>query len=48
MRHNRAIKKLITRLGGFRSFLDKDETSLEGQDESHKDEHTDDEKDALE
>jgi DNA-directed RNA polymerase specialized sigma24 family protein len=26
MRHNRAIKRLITRLGGFRPFLDKDET----------------------
>lgn len=25
MRHNRAIKKLITRLGGFRPYLDKDE-----------------------
>ena len=24
MRHNRAIKKLITRLGGYRPFLDKD------------------------
>jgi len=24
MRHNRAIKKLITRIGGFRPFLDKD------------------------
>ena len=26
MRHNRAIKKLITRLGGFRPFSDKDES----------------------
>jgi DNA-directed RNA polymerase specialized sigma24 family protein len=33
MRHNRAIKKLITRLGGFRSYLDKDETEQVGQDE---------------
>jgi hypothetical protein len=24
MRHNRAIKKLITRIGGFRPVLDKD------------------------
>lgn len=35
MRHNRAIKRLITRLGGFRPFLDKDETSEVGQDDSH-------------
>jgi DNA-directed RNA polymerase specialized sigma24 family protein len=33
MRHKRAIKRLITRLGGFRAFLDKD-----GQDEPNKDE----------
>jgi hypothetical protein len=26
MRHNRAIKKIINRLGGYRPFLDKDET----------------------
>jgi hypothetical protein len=32
MRHKRAIKRLITRLGGFRAFLDKD-----GQDEPNKD-----------
>ena len=38
MRHNRAIKKLITRLGGFRSYLDKDETEQVGQDESQQDE----------
>ena len=24
MRHNRAVKKLITRVGGFRPWLDKD------------------------
>ncbi len=24
MRHNRAVKKLITRIGGFRPWLDKD------------------------
>jgi len=34
MRHNRAIKKLITRLGGFRPFSDRDETSQEGDKES--------------
>jgi DNA-directed RNA polymerase specialized sigma24 family protein len=33
MRHNRAIKRLITRLGGFRPFLDKDETEQVRQDE---------------
>jgi hypothetical protein len=33
MRHNRAIKKLITRIGGFRPFLDR-ETSEEAEDES--------------
>ena len=38
MRHNRAIKKLITRLGGFRSYLDKDETEEVRQDESNHDE----------
>ena len=36
MRHKRAIKRLITRLGGFRPFLDKDETSEIGQDEPEK------------
>ena len=38
MRHNRAIKKLITRLGGFRSYLDKDETSEVGNDEPNQNE----------
>jgi DNA-directed RNA polymerase specialized sigma24 family protein len=38
MRHNRAIKKLITRLGGFRSYLDKDETEQVRQDEPEHDE----------
>jgi hypothetical protein len=33
MRHKRAIKRLITRLGGFRPFLDKDEASEVGNDE---------------
>jgi hypothetical protein len=43
MRHNRAIKRLITRLGGFRPFLDKDETSDVRNDDSH-DEDNDKEK----
>lgn len=34
MRHNRAIKRLITRLGGFRAYLEKDETVDEGQSEA--------------
>jgi DNA-directed RNA polymerase specialized sigma24 family protein len=34
MRHNRAIKKIINRLGGYRPFLDKDETDDKGDDES--------------
>ena len=38
MRHRRAIKKLITRLGGFRSYLDKDETEQVRDDESHQNE----------
>jgi hypothetical protein len=33
MRHKRAIKRLITRLGGFRPYLDKDEASDVGNDE---------------
>ena len=40
MRHNRAIKKLITRLGGFRSYLDKDESEQVGQDEPDHDENS--------
>jgi hypothetical protein len=36
MRHKRAIKRLITRLGGFRPFLDKDEATEVGQDEPEK------------
>jgi DNA-directed RNA polymerase specialized sigma24 family protein len=32
MRHNRAIKKVINRLGGYRPFLDKDETNEKGED----------------
>lgn len=35
MRHNRAVKRLITRLGGFRPFLDKDETSDVREDDGH-------------
>ena len=47
MRHRRAIKKLITRLGGFRSYLDKDETEQvrndepEGNEESEQGQETD-------
>ena len=40
MRHNRAIKKLITRLGGYRPYLDKDEPSDSGKD-NHSDENND-------
>jgi DNA-directed RNA polymerase specialized sigma24 family protein len=43
MRHRRAIKKLITRLGGFRSYLDKDETEQVGDNEPN--EHKDGEED---
>jgi len=32
MRHKRAIKKIINRLGGYRPFLDKDETNDDGKD----------------
>jgi DNA-directed RNA polymerase specialized sigma24 family protein len=34
MRHNRAIKKVINRLGGYRPFLDKDETDDKRDDDS--------------
>jgi hypothetical protein len=37
MRHKRAIKRLITRLGGFRAYLDKDEAQEVGQDEPNED-----------
>ena len=37
MRHKRAIKRLITRLGGFRPFLDKDEAQEVGSDEPNDD-----------
>ena len=36
MRHNRAIKKIINRLGGYRPFLDKDETDDDRKDEGSK------------
>ena len=45
MRHNRAIKKLILRLGGFRPFLDHDEPSNSGNesdDENETDTSVDD------
>ena len=37
MRHSRAIKRLITRLGGFRPWLDKDEAQEVGSDEPEED-----------
>ena len=43
MRHNRAIKKLITRLGGFRPFLDRDEPSQDGDNNSQEDDTQEDE-----
>jgi DNA-directed RNA polymerase specialized sigma24 family protein len=36
MRHNRAIKKIINRLGGYRPFLDKDETNDDRENEGSK------------
>jgi DNA-directed RNA polymerase specialized sigma24 family protein len=48
MRHKRAIKRLITRLGGFRPFLDKDESSQDGQDESEETKDEQNDKDTLE
>jgi DNA-directed RNA polymerase specialized sigma24 family protein len=33
MRHKRAIKKIINRLGGYRPFLDKDEPDNKGEDD---------------
>lgn len=38
MRRNRAIKRLINKLGGFRPFLDEESLAKEGQDDGH-DEH---------
>jgi hypothetical protein len=35
MRHNRAIKKIINRLGGYRPFLDKDETNDGGKNDGN-------------
>jgi DNA-directed RNA polymerase specialized sigma24 family protein len=49
MRHNRAVKKLITRIGGFRPKLDKDSSEddsqpphelVEGNDSPHEDDGT--------
>jgi DNA-directed RNA polymerase specialized sigma24 family protein len=48
MRHNRAIKRLITRLGGFRPFLDKDESSEVRQDDSHNEDNDREKEDANE
>jgi DNA-directed RNA polymerase specialized sigma24 family protein len=47
MRHSRAIKRLITRLGGFRPFLDKDESSQDRQDEPEEKEEEHDDNDTL-
>jgi DNA-directed RNA polymerase specialized sigma24 family protein len=47
MRHNRAIKKLITRLGGFRPFLDRDEASNEGDDNPEDNNTQEDEHNSL-
>ena len=44
MRHNRAIKKLITRIGGFKPYLDKDTTDLVSN-EPDSEEHPKDESD---
>jgi DNA-directed RNA polymerase specialized sigma24 family protein len=41
MRHNRAIKKIINRLGGYRPFLDRDEMNNEGDDNSNNDDTSD-------
>jgi DNA-directed RNA polymerase specialized sigma24 family protein len=41
MRHNRAIKKIINRLGGYRPFLDRDEVDNKGDDESNKEDAND-------
>jgi DNA-directed RNA polymerase specialized sigma24 family protein len=40
MRHKRAIKKIINRLGGYRPFLDRDEVDDKGNDDSNKDDDT--------
>lgn len=48
MRHNRAIKRLITRLGGFRPYLDKDEASEVRKDDSHDEENDKEETDSNE
>jgi DNA-directed RNA polymerase specialized sigma24 family protein len=47
MRHKRAIKRLITRLGGFRAFLDKDESSEHGQDEPEENKNDNNDNDSL-
>lgn len=46
MRHNRAIKKLITRLGGFKPYLDKDTTEEHSEDPDEVVEPNDDESDS--
>lgn len=44
MRHNRAIKKLITRLGGYRPYSDNDKSDEGGQDLANEDESGDEDK----
>jgi DNA-directed RNA polymerase specialized sigma24 family protein len=48
MRHNRAIKKVINRLGGYRPFLDKDETNDGGKDDGSQENSTTNSDDASE
>ena len=48
MRHNRAIKRLLTRLGGFRPFLDKDESNDVREDNSHNKDSDKEKEDTLE
>jgi DNA-directed RNA polymerase specialized sigma24 family protein len=48
MRHNRAIKKVINRLGGYRPFLDKDETNDGGEDDGSQENSTTNSDDASE
>jgi RNA polymerase sigma factor (sigma-70 family) len=47
MRHNRAIKKLITRLGGYRPYLDRNEAGEEGNSEPKEHEEHEDESQSL-
>lgn len=44
MRHNRAIKKLITRLGGYRPYSDDEKSDDSGQDLTNEDEASNEDK----